>query len=93
MFVSEVGVPYAYSSQWEWPELAQITRERLGREFVLESIPGVAESAVANHRRHYHNGDTHYYTYPNAGGGSAPMSSALRALIVSDPHIMCTIDK
>ena len=84
VLIGEFGIPHLYSSRWEWPKLDQFTRERLEKDFILQD-PGLTTPS-----RHYRNGDIHYYT---AGSERPAVESGLHALILSDPHIMCTFDK
>jgi hypothetical protein len=86
----EVGVYYVYSLGWEWPQL-KLTEEQMGsREFMRYDPPGVAQELLSTHHRHYQYGDIHYYT---TGSGVNAVEMALRVLILSDPHIMCTFNK
>ncbi len=86
--ISEIGVPYVFASQWEWPELSPTGN------LILEDPPGVSAESLAAHRRHYHNEDTHYYMSSHSAEGKGETGKLeLRILIFSDPHIMCTFNK
>lgn len=86
--ISEVGVHYIYSSQWEWPQ----AKANLDDRKVTRHDPGLSPGQLANHHRHYQYEDTHYYTSGSAVTQGTE-EAGLRVLILSDPHIMCTFDK
>lgn len=87
--ISEVGVHYVYSSQWEWPKV----KANLDDRKVTKHDPGVALGLLADHHRHhYQYEDTHYYT-TGLTAVKGVEETGLRVLILSDPHIMCTYDK
>lgn len=97
VFVGEVGIFYLCSWRWQWPEvvsvdsLSQLVRH-IPPELSKEQFP-----ISATERYHYQSGDMHYYTRPPYVKHGAPKdyvaTKALRVLILSDPHIMCTYDK
>lgn len=89
--VCEVGVHYAYSSAWEWPQLPG--KDLDSKEFMKHDPPGVAQELLSAHQRHYQRGDIHYYSAGSVRRGFATEEAGLRVLILSDPHIMCTFNE
>lgn len=92
--ICEIGVHYAYSSRWEWPQL-ELSGENLNsKELIRHDPPGVAQGLLASHLRHYQYEDIHYYTTESAvARGAITGEVGLRVLILSDPHIMCTFNR
>lgn len=91
LFLGEVGVHYVYSLRWQWPRL--LSTEFLDRQFIRHYPRGIARDLLdTTLRYHYQSGDTHlYYRIPGSGGDVE--ETRLHALILSDPHIMCTFDE
>ena len=107
-FVSEWGVYYWKSSEWEWPNPHQ---HKLLRSLRVEQPPKSLNKHSEPARTYYQTGDTHHYELQannlvpghkrlrERGRKSAKADKEmdsdhlLKVLILSDPHIMCSFDK
>ena len=94
LFLGEVGIYYVYSWKWYWPELG-ISTEDLEKYFTRENLQGVTgDLYLPSERYHYQNGDSHYYSHPvHSKHAQEEREVALKVLLMSDPHIMCTFNK